>query len=124
MSTVHLTEVLGRLARDGRALDQVLDQLERMGIAWIDFDRALAVGAAALLRPTAPLGLSFCHQVWKVVARRDPGRAGQPAGHLHLPDFWRGLSLGDGGETGERGLVGAAVAQWPAWFEGCGLRVR
>ena len=31
-------------------------------------------------------------------------------GHLHLPDFWRGLSLGDGGETGERGLVAAAVA--------------
>ena len=37
--------------------------------------------------------------------------------------FWRGLSLGDGGEAGERGLVAAAVAQWPAGFEGCG-RVR
>jgi hypothetical protein len=53
MSTVNLTEVLGRLARDGRALGQVMGQLDQMGIAWIDFDRELAVGAAALLRPTA-----------------------------------------------------------------------
>jgi ribonuclease VapC len=30
-----------------------------MGIAWIDFDRELAVGAAALLRPTTRFGLSL-----------------------------------------------------------------
>jgi ribonuclease VapC len=59
MSTVNLTEVLGRLARDGRPLDEALDRIEQMGIVWIDFDRELAIGAAALLLPTAPLGLSL-----------------------------------------------------------------
>jgi PIN domain nuclease of toxin-antitoxin system len=54
MSTVNLAEVLGRLARDGRRLDEALDRTEQMGIVWIDFDRELAIGAAALLLPTAP----------------------------------------------------------------------
>ena len=59
MSTVNLAEVLGRLARDGRALDEALDQIEQMGIVSIDFDRELAIGAAALLLPTVPWGLSL-----------------------------------------------------------------
>jgi hypothetical protein len=54
-----LTEVLGRLARDGRALDEALDPIEQIGIAWMDFDRELAVGGAALLLPAAPWGLSL-----------------------------------------------------------------
>jgi PIN domain nuclease of toxin-antitoxin system len=52
MATVNLAEVLGRFARDGRALDEALDQIEPMGIAWIDFDRELAIATAALLLPT------------------------------------------------------------------------
>jgi ribonuclease VapC len=59
MSTVNLAEVLGRLARDGRALDEPLDQIEQMGIAWIAFDREISIEAAALLPTTAPLGLSL-----------------------------------------------------------------
>jgi ribonuclease VapC len=59
MATVNLAEVLGRLARDGRDLDQMIDQLDQMGIAWIDFDRELAVATAALLLPTTPWGLSL-----------------------------------------------------------------
>jgi hypothetical protein len=47
MSTVNLTEVLGRLARDGRALDEALDH-QQMGIVWIDFDRDSPLGAALL----------------------------------------------------------------------------
>jgi hypothetical protein len=39
MSTVNLAEVLGRLARDGRALAEAPDRLEQMGIVWIEFDR-------------------------------------------------------------------------------------
>jgi PIN domain nuclease of toxin-antitoxin system len=54
MSTVNLAEVLGRLARGGRALDEAVDQIDQMGIAWIDFDQELAIGAAALLVPTMP----------------------------------------------------------------------
>jgi ribonuclease VapC len=59
MATVNLAEVLGRLARDGRDLDQMIDQLDQMGIAWIDFDRELAVATAALLLPTTPWGPSL-----------------------------------------------------------------
>ncbi len=70
MSTVNLAEVLGRLARDGRALDQVLDLLDEMGIAWVDFDRELAVAAATLLLPTAPWGLSLGDRACLALARR------------------------------------------------------
>jgi ribonuclease VapC len=59
MSTVNLAEVLGRLARDGRPSDEALDHIDRMGIVWIDFDHELAIGAAALLLPTTPWGLSL-----------------------------------------------------------------
>jgi ribonuclease VapC len=59
MSTVNLAEVLGRLARDGRPLDEAIDHIDQMGIVWIDFDRKLAIGAAALLLPTTPWGLSL-----------------------------------------------------------------
>jgi len=69
MSTVNLAEVLGRLARDGRALDEVLERLDQMGIAWIDFDRELAAGAAALLLPTAPWGLSLGDRACLALAR-------------------------------------------------------
>ena len=69
MSTVNLGEVLGRLARDGRALDAVLDRLDQMGIVWIDFDRELAIGAAALLLPTMPWGLSLGDRACLALAR-------------------------------------------------------
>ena len=69
MSTVNLAEVLGRLARDGRAVDAALGQIERMRIVWVDFDRELAIGAAALLVPTAPLGLSLGDRACLALAR-------------------------------------------------------
>jgi PIN domain nuclease of toxin-antitoxin system len=40
-----------------------------MGIAWIDFDRELAVGAAALLRPTSRFGLSLGDRACLALAR-------------------------------------------------------
>jgi ribonuclease VapC len=69
MSTVNLAEILGRLARDGRALDKALDRLDQMGILWIDFDRELAIGTAALLLPTAPFGLSLGDRACLALAR-------------------------------------------------------
>jgi ribonuclease VapC len=69
MSTVNLAEVLGRLARDGRALDEALDQIEQMGIVWIDFDRELAIAAAALVLPTMPSGLSLGDRACLALAR-------------------------------------------------------
>ena len=69
MSTVNLAEVLGRLARDGRPLDEALDHIDQMGIVWIDFDRELAIGAAALLLPTTPWGLSLGDRACLALAR-------------------------------------------------------
>jgi ribonuclease VapC len=69
MSTVNLAEVLGRLARDGRAVDKAIDLIEEMGIAWIDFDREVAIGAAALLLPTVPWGLSLGDRACLALAR-------------------------------------------------------
>jgi ribonuclease VapC len=69
MSTVNLAEVLGRLARDGRALDEALDQIEQMGIVWIDFDRELASAAAALLLPAMPSGPSLGNRACLALAR-------------------------------------------------------
>jgi ribonuclease VapC len=69
MSTVNLVEVLGRLARDGRALDEALDRIEQMGIGWVAFDRELAIGTAALLPLTAPLGLSLGDRACLALAR-------------------------------------------------------
>jgi ribonuclease VapC len=69
MSTVNLTEVLGRLARDGRALDEALDHIQQIGIVWIDFDRVLAIGAATLLLPTRPWGLSLGDRACLALAR-------------------------------------------------------
>jgi ribonuclease VapC len=69
MSTVNLAEVLGRLARDGRPLDEAIDHIDQMGIVWIDFDRKLAIGAAALLLPTTPWGLSLGDRACLALAR-------------------------------------------------------
>ena len=38
--------------------------------AWIDFDRELAIGAAALLLPTAPFGLSLGDRACLALARQ------------------------------------------------------
>jgi PIN domain nuclease of toxin-antitoxin system len=69
MSTVNLAEVLGRLARDGRAVDEAIDQIDQLGIAWVDFDQELAIGAAALLVPTMPWGLSLGDRACLALAR-------------------------------------------------------
>jgi ribonuclease VapC len=50
-------------------VDEALDLIEEMGIAWVDFDRDVAIGAAALLLPTAPWGLSLGDRACLALAR-------------------------------------------------------
>jgi PIN domain nuclease of toxin-antitoxin system len=88
MTTVNLAEVLGRLARDGRALDQMLERLDQMGIAWVAFDRELAILAAALLPQTAPFGLSLGDRACLALARL----RGLPA--VTADRAWTRLDLG------------------------------
>jgi ribonuclease VapC len=59
MSTVNLSEVLSRFARDGLPTAPVRDQLLRTAIHWAPFDTAQAAVCAELLPSTRPLGLSL-----------------------------------------------------------------
>ena len=59
LSTVNLSEVLGRFARDGHDAFAVLDRLERGPIEIVPFGVSDAARAAALVPHTAHLGLSL-----------------------------------------------------------------
>lgn len=59
MSTLNYSEVLARFARDGHDVARVDGELGRLRLHLVDFDRALAVTAAALVPRCRPLGLSL-----------------------------------------------------------------
>lgn len=59
MSTVNLSEVLGRFARDGVSVAPVRDRLLRTSIEWVAFDAEQADVCAQLTPQVRPFGLSF-----------------------------------------------------------------
>lgn len=59
MSTVNLAEVLGRFARDGKDMRQLVQRLADSPIEWVPFTVEQAVEAAKLLPHTDLLGLSL-----------------------------------------------------------------
>ncbi len=59
MSSINLSEVLGRFARDGHDAGALRSHLERSSIEWAPFDNEQALAAAALLPRTRQLGLSL-----------------------------------------------------------------
>jgi PIN domain nuclease of toxin-antitoxin system len=59
MSTVNLSEVLGRFSRQGHSAAAVLARLEQTRLRWSSFDAAQALIAAELLPLTRSLGLSL-----------------------------------------------------------------
>lgn len=59
MSTVNLSEVLGRFARDGHDTGEILERLLASPITFVPFDQEHARRAAELLPATRPLGLSL-----------------------------------------------------------------
>ena len=59
LSTVNLSEVLGRFARDGHDITQVRQQIAASPIKIIPFSTSTAVITAELLPVTKPLGLSL-----------------------------------------------------------------
>lgn len=59
MSTVNLSEVLGRFARDGHEVHPIRDKLFASSIEWVPFEAPHATLAAGLLPITKHLGLSF-----------------------------------------------------------------
>ncbi len=69
MSTVNLSEVLGRFERDGRDAAQVQRRLRTSGISWIPFGTEHAALAAALVPLTRHLGLSLGDRACLALAR-------------------------------------------------------
>jgi ribonuclease VapC len=59
VSSLNLSEVLGRFSRDGHEVMPILSALERTALRFAEFDTAQAVLAAELLPHTRKLGLSF-----------------------------------------------------------------
>lgn len=59
MSTVNLSEVLGRVARDGHPTAPLLARLLGAGLIMVPFDVDQAARAADLVPITRPLGLSL-----------------------------------------------------------------
>jgi PIN domain nuclease of toxin-antitoxin system len=59
LSTVNLSEVIGRFARDGHDPQQVFTRLSAAGIEFVPFTAVQATLAASLLPQTKPLGLSL-----------------------------------------------------------------
>jgi PIN domain nuclease of toxin-antitoxin system len=59
MTTLNLSEVLGRFARDGHSPGDVWARLRATPIEWVPFTDALALTAAQLLPKTRGQGLSL-----------------------------------------------------------------
>ena len=59
MSAVSLAEVIGRLVRDGRPVNQVAERIAALEIEIYPLDAARAAAAAALQPSCQPLGLSL-----------------------------------------------------------------
>lgn len=88
VSTVNLSEVLGRFARDGHSSLQVLSLLEATPIEWVTFDSHHAVLAADLLPRTRHLGLSLGDRACLALA----STLGVPA--MTADRTWAELDLG------------------------------
>ena len=88
LSTVNLSEVLGRLVRDGQDPQTVLDALAETDILVIDFDVEQAKLAADLLPEARPLGLSLGDRACLALARA----RGIPA--VTADPAWTGADVG------------------------------
>ena len=87
MSTVNLSEVLGRFSRDGRDATGVLAAVASSPVRLVDFDSAHAAAAADLLPATRHAGLSLGDRACLGLART----LGVPA--LTADRAWQGLSV-------------------------------
>ena len=63
MSTVNLSEVVGRFVRDGHDPADVLENLQRLPVAYLTFNQVDAMIAATLIPVVREYGLSFADRV-------------------------------------------------------------
>ncbi len=70
ISTINLSEVLGRFCRDGHSASVVEKKLRQSPIHWVEFDNDLAIETAELLPKTKSLGLSLGDRACLALARQ------------------------------------------------------
>ena len=88
MSTVNLSEVLGRFARAGQDVALIAEKLLETPIELVEFSTQQAVIAAALVPATQAEGLSLGDRVCLALARERRIRA------LTADKAWRRLNVG------------------------------
>jgi len=88
MSTVNLSEVLGRFARVGHDVAGIAERLMTTPIEWVPFSADQAAIAAALLPATADAGLSLGDRACLALASERNIRA------ITADNAWRTLGLG------------------------------
>lgn len=88
MSTVNLSEVLGRFARAGQNPATIAARLAETPIEWVPFTASHAAIAAALVPATRSAGLSLGDRACLALASERGVRA------LTADAAWRGLDLG------------------------------
>jgi PIN domain nuclease of toxin-antitoxin system len=88
LSTVNLSEVLGRFARDGHDPHMVLARIQTTSIEIIPFEPSDAVEVASLLLATRAIGLSLGDRACLALARS----RGIPA--LTADQTWANLDVG------------------------------
>lgn len=88
LSTVNLSEAIGRFVRDGHSADQVFDQIQATSIEIVPLSAAEATVAASLIPLTKPLGLSLADRACLALAitRNVPV--------LTTDRAWAGLDIG------------------------------
>jgi ribonuclease VapC len=70
LSSVNLTEVVGKLTRRGLPLSEAVRLVRVLQLRVMPFDERQAMAAAALQNPTAPLGLSLGDRACLALAQR------------------------------------------------------
>lgn len=88
LSTVNLSEVIGRFVRDGHNAQLVLRQIEATQIEIVPFSGEQAAMAAMLLPQTKPLGLSIADRACLALAM-DRGITAVTADRV-----WKQLNIG------------------------------
>ena len=88
ISTVNLSEVLGRFARDGHSPAHVLERLAATRLEIVPFAQRHALLAASLLPFARPIGLSFADRACLALAQS----LGLPA--VTADQAWKGLDIG------------------------------
>lgn len=70
MSTVNVSEVLAKIARDGDDPAAWAGWMNRLDLRWVSFDREQALLTAMLVRPARSLGLSLGDRACLALARQ------------------------------------------------------